>query len=78
MSQENGCPDKDPIPTENIRGLIEQSIKRLGTTPDLFLIHSPFVPAPGQLVDVWKIFEQLKDEGVLKCTFEVITCQTLF
>lgn len=66
MSQKDGAADKDPIQKEDIRALVEQSIKRLGTTPDLFLIHNPFVPAPGQLVEAWQIFEQLKDEGVLK------------
>jgi len=66
LSQEDGATDKDPIPKENIRASVEQSIKSLGTTPDLFLIHNPFVPPPGQLVDAWKIFEQLKDQGVLK------------
>jgi aryl-alcohol dehydrogenase-like predicted oxidoreductase len=55
------------IPKENIRASVGQSIKRLATTPDLFLIHNPFVPAPDQLADARKVFEQLKDEGVLKC-----------
>lgn len=57
---------KGPIQKDDIRASIERSINRLGTTPELFLIHNPFVPATGQLVEAWKIFEQLKDEGVLK------------
>jgi diketogulonate reductase-like aldo/keto reductase len=78
VSQEDGATDKDPIPKESIRGSIEQSIKRLGTTPDLFLIHNPFVPKPGELVDAWKVFEQLKDEGVLKCKFNMcLTSRTI-
>ncbi|KAF7965006.1 hypothetical protein HWV62_1066 [Athelia sp. TMB] len=66
LSQENGAADKEPIPKEKIRESVESTIKRLGSTPDLFLIHNPFVPSPGQLVEAWQIFEQLKDEGILK------------
>ncbi|KAF7969467.1 hypothetical protein HWV62_27251 [Athelia sp. TMB] len=66
VSQENGAADKEPISKEKIRESVENTIKRLGSTPDLFLIHNPFVPSPGQLVEAWQIFEQLKDEGILK------------
>ncbi|KAF9448273.1 conjugated polyketone reductase C1, partial [Macrolepiota fuliginosa MF-IS2] len=55
-----------PVPLNEVRARVEGSVKRLGFIPDLFLIHNPFIPAPGELRAMWKIFEDLKDEGRLK------------
>ncbi|EAU87515.1 conjugated polyketone reductase C1 [Coprinopsis cinerea okayama7 len=55
-----------PVPPSEVRDSIQGSLDRLGFVPDLYLIHSPFVPEPGQLKAVWKILEDLKDEGKLK------------
>lgn len=41
-------------------------MQKLGFVPDLFLIHNPFVAAPGELKPMWQILEGLKDEGKLK------------
>jgi diketogulonate reductase-like aldo/keto reductase len=41
-------------------------LDRLGFVPDCFLIHNPFVAPPGQLNALWKVLEELKDEGKLK------------
>jgi diketogulonate reductase-like aldo/keto reductase len=51
---------------EDVRESVEGSIKRLGFVPDLFLIHNPFIPKPGELKALWKQLETLKDEGKLK------------
>ena len=55
-----------PVPLDEVRSEIEASIKRLGFTPDLFLIHNPFVVPDGSLKKTWQLLEDLKDEGVLK------------
>jgi len=49
-----------------IRARVETTIQKLGFVPDLFLIHNPFVVVPQDLVQCWKILEELKDEGKLK------------
>lgn len=59
-------PDKKPIPLDEVRARVEGSLERLGFIPDLYLIHNPFIAAPGELRAMWKILEDLKDEGKLK------------
>ncbi|KAF8953645.1 NADP-dependent oxidoreductase domain-containing protein [Flammula alnicola] len=44
---------------------VEGSIERLGFIPNLYLIHNPFVAAPGELKAMWKILEDLKSQGKL-------------
>lgn len=58
--------DDVPVPLSEVRAKVEGSLQRLGYVPDLFLIHNPHVAAPGDLKSMWKIFEELKDEGKLK------------
>ncbi len=58
--------DGEPVPLNQVRAKAEGSLQKLGYVPDLFLIHNPFVAAPGELKSVWKILEDLKDEGKLK------------
>ncbi|EIN05022.1 conjugated polyketone reductase C1 [Punctularia strigosozonata HHB-11173 SS5] len=57
---------EDPVPVSEIRQSVAETTERLGTVPDLFLIHNPFVPPAGDLVAAWKELEALKDEGKLK------------
>jgi diketogulonate reductase-like aldo/keto reductase len=45
---------------------IQGSLDKLGFIPDLYLIHYPFVVKQGDLKALWKIFEDLKDQGKLK------------
>lgn len=35
---------KDPVPLNEIRNSVIDSVGKLGRKPDLFLIHNPFVP----------------------------------
>ena len=55
-----------PVRVEDVRASVQGSLDRLGFVPDLYLIHNPFVPPPGQLKAFWKVLEDLKDEGKLK------------
>ena len=62
----SNIPMSTPLKLSEVRPSIQGSINRLGFIPDLFLIHSPMIAAPGELKAMWKIFEELKDEGKLK------------
>ena len=57
-----------PVPLEDVHASIQGSLDKLGFVPDLYLIHNPFVAPKGEgnLKKLWKIFEELKDEGKLK------------
>lgn len=57
----------ESMPASEVRQNIENSIKDLGFSPDLYLIHNPFVIEPySDLPAAWKVLEDLKDEGKLK------------
>ena len=71
VSQENGATDKPPIPTSSVRASVNQTITRLGFQPDLLLVHNPFVPEAGQLVEFWKVLEDMKDKGELTSSIGV-------
>ncbi|KAJ3566804.1 hypothetical protein NP233_g6773 [Leucocoprinus birnbaumii] len=58
--------DDQTVPLNEVRSRIEGSLERLGFIPDLYLIHNPFIAAPGDLKKMWQVFEDLKDEGKLK------------
>lgn len=58
--------DTKPVSISDIRASVQGSLDRLGTVPDCFLIHNPYVAPPGQLKQFWKVLEDLKDEGKLK------------
>lgn len=64
--KDGGTDTSPPIPPSSIRASVQSTIDALGFTPDLFLIHNPFVVQPGKLQESWKVLEDLKDEGVLK------------
>lgn len=49
-----------------IRASIEGSISKLGSVPDLFLIHNPYLGDEELVVPTWKVMEDMKDEGRLK------------
>lgn len=58
--------NEEPIPLNEVPQAVQESIDRLGFVPDLFLIHNPFVAKPGELKAMWKVLEDLKDQGKLK------------
>ncbi|KAF5354865.1 hypothetical protein D9756_005785 [Leucocoprinus leucothites] len=58
--------DDQPLSLDEVQARVEGSLQRLGFMPDLFLIHNPFIAAPGELKRMWEILEGLKDEGKLK------------
>lgn len=58
--------DNGPVAVEDIRKSVQGSLDRLGFVPDLYLVHTPSVPPPGQLKAFWKVLESLKKEGKLK------------
>merc|ERR1712093_341453 len=45
---------------------IQSSLDKLGGTPELYLIHNPFLDNPDRVLPTWRILEKLKDEGKLK------------
>ena len=49
-----------------MRESVQKSLDALGFVPDLYLVHNPLVAGPGGLQALWRIFEELKDEGKLK------------
>jgi diketogulonate reductase-like aldo/keto reductase len=59
-------PEGIPTTYEAVSELVSESVTNLGFIPDLYLIHNPFIPPPGELKKFWQIFERLKDKGKLK------------
>ncbi|GAW00692.1 conjugated polyketone reductase C1 [Lentinula edodes] len=54
------------VPVNEVRSAVQESIKKLGFIPDLFLIHSPHVAARADLKKTWQVLEEMKDAGELK------------
>ena len=50
----------------DIKRVVQESINKIGFIPDLFLIHSPFVPEAGKIGEFWTILEGLVEDGTLK------------
>ncbi|KAF5391183.1 hypothetical protein D9757_003126 [Collybiopsis confluens] len=50
----------------DVRAAVQESIKKLGFIPDLFLIHNPFIVAPEDLKQTWQILEEMKSSGEIK------------
>ncbi|GAA5863884.1 hypothetical protein JCM3774_001188 [Rhodotorula dairenensis] len=71
VSTEGGDPNAAGIALEDLRESVKQSLARLGRQPDLLLIHNPFVPPKGKLVEFWKILEDLKDDGTITASLGV-------
>lgn len=51
---------------KEIRAGIEETLNRMGTVPDLYLIHNPMIGNEDRMVPTWKVMEAMKDEGKLK------------
>ncbi|KAF6751451.1 conjugated polyketone reductase C1 [Ephemerocybe angulata] len=58
--------DTEAVPLDQVRKSVQESLDRLGTVPELYLIHNPYVVPEGKLKEFWGILEDLKDEGKLK------------
>lgn len=67
MSLKDGGTDTSPaLGPSDIRANVKSTIDALGFTPNLFLVHNPFVFKKGTMKECWKVLEELKDEGTLK------------
>lgn len=60
-----------PVPLDQIEARTRASVQKLGGPPELWLMHNPFAVGDAtssaeEITTTWKIFEKLKDEGVLK------------
>lgn len=51
---------------DEIRAGIMETLERMGTVPDLFLIHNPFIGDEDRVLPTWKVMEAMKDQGKLK------------
>ncbi|BGP00321.1 Conjugated polyketone reductase C1 [Rhodotorula toruloides ATCC 204091] len=71
LSTEKGDPTNPGISLEELRHSVRGSLQRLGRQPNLVLIHNPFVPPKGKLVEFWKILEEMKDKGELTASLGV-------
>ncbi|GAA6018084.1 hypothetical protein JCM11491_003312 [Sporobolomyces phaffii] len=71
ISTVKGDPKNPGVELEDLRDNVKESIKKLGSQPDLILIHNPFVPPKGKLVEFWKILEDMKDKGELTASLGV-------
>ncbi|KAH9478295.1 NAD/NADP-dependent indole-3-acetaldehyde reductase [Psilocybe cubensis] len=61
------CTENDtPLPLSAVPASIQASLDRLGSIPDLYLIHNPFVARPGELKALWHVLEDFKEQGKLK------------
>jgi diketogulonate reductase-like aldo/keto reductase len=58
-----GQPGATPIAVADVRSSVEGSLKRLGTKPNLLLIHNPFVVPSGELEPFWRELEALTAAG---------------
>jgi len=58
--------NQEPVSLSEVTASLQGSLDRLGFAPDLFLVHNPYVPKPGELKAFWSILEGMKDKGQLK------------
>jgi len=63
-----GWEKKRDLPTEfeAVKKSVQESIDRLGSRPNLLLIHSPYVAEKGKIGKLWTILEDLVNDGTLK------------
>ncbi|KAK4054128.1 hypothetical protein OIV83_001153 [Microbotryomycetes sp. JL201] len=71
LSQKDGSPNNPPIPLSALRASVNASIHKLGFQPSLILVHNPFVPEAGKLVEFWQVLEDMKDKGELTASLGV-------
>jgi diketogulonate reductase-like aldo/keto reductase len=58
--------------SQSIRAADEQNrLTRIFAFDTVILIHNPFVPPKGKLVEFWKILEEMKDSGELTASLGV-------
>lgn len=58
-----GQPGATPIAVADLRASVSGSLDRLGTKPDLLLIHNPFVVPSGELEPFWRALEAMTEAG---------------
>ncbi len=59
---------------EDVRRSVAESIARLGSIPDLLLIHNPFVPEARRIGEFWMHLEALVKDGTLAgCSLGIST-----
>ncbi|BGP40923.1 hypothetical protein JCM10449v2_004888 [Rhodotorula kratochvilovae] len=63
VSTEKGDPTLPGIALEDLHDVVLERVRKLGRQPNLLLVHNPFVPPKGKLVEFWKILEEMKDKG---------------
>lgn len=51
---------------EAIRKAVEETVRKLGRIPDLFVIHWPQVIEEGKIGEAWTILEGLVNDGTLE------------
>ncbi|GAA5936368.1 hypothetical protein JCM10213_000298 [Rhodosporidiobolus nylandii] len=71
LSTEDGDPTKAGIALEDVRASVKETISRLGRQPNLLLIHNPFVPPKGKILEFWRILEDMKESGELTASIGV-------
>ncbi|KIY66709.1 Aldo/keto reductase [Cylindrobasidium torrendii FP15055 ss-10] len=65
-SKFSGAGEGRVMKLHDVRDAVMGSLVRLGFTPDVYLIHNPYVVAREDLKGLWTLFETLQSEGVLK------------
>jgi len=55
-----------PTKFEDVKKSVQGSLDRLGSRPNLLLIHSPYVAEKGKIGELWTILEDLVMDGTLK------------
>lgn len=67
-----GSPQTETIELETtpeaVRASVQSTLDKLGFQPDLLLVHNPYVPAKGKMLEFWKILEDLVQDGTLAKT----------
>lgn len=44
---------------------VRESLEKLGSKPDLLLVHNPYVPEKGKIGEFWTYLEELVADGTL-------------
>ena len=67
LTTEANANDSDlPTKFEDVKKSVQESLDRLGSRPNLLLIHSPYVAEKGKIGELWTILEDLVMDGTLK------------
>jgi diketogulonate reductase-like aldo/keto reductase len=49
-----------------IKASVDSTLDKLGFKPDLLLIHNPYIPAAGKILEFWRILEDQVNDGTLE------------